>query len=383
MKLDRLLELTRNPSLLGADESQDLESLVQEYPYFSAAQLLLTIKYKQQNTSHFNRQLQKAAAHLPDKNVLAIALHEDLARLQLMTITETEAELQTETTFDEPVVIQAGISQVVQAEELEAPDTALEIESVAEVALEPQVVIEEITALEEEVVEAASEIAAVEADLTSFDEDVTLPEVSSLREQAPEEEKENVEVAQVEIKQHEVEKDVKLTGAHTAELNEVVLNEPSMEVETVQTIAATDLPEQSFLAAAHDRLSWFRYFAGKPLHEQPADVLEELYQEHMSGDFLKAEAATLPEIKSELKAVINHDTEVARDKNLEEEIRRLAYESISDEELPASETLAAIYESQRDYKKALRIYQKLMLKFPDRMTYFAGLIASTKEKLNN
>lgn len=382
MKLDRLLELTRNPSLLGADESQDLESLVQEYPYFSAAQLLLTIKYKQQNTSHFNRQLQKAAAHLPDKNVLATALHEDLAQLQLMAITETEAELQTET-FDEQVATQVEIPEVVQAEELEAPETALEIESDAEVALEPQVVIEEMTALEEAAVEAASEIATVETDLASVDAEVTLQEVASLREQAPEEEKENAEVVQEEIEQDEVEEDVTLTGEHTAELNEVVLNESSTEVETVQTIAATDLPEQSFLAAAHDRLSWFRFFAGKPLHEQPADVLEELYQEHMSGDFLKAEAATLPEIKSELKAVINHDTEVARDKNLEEEIRRLAYESISDEELPASETLAAIYESQRDYKKALRIYQKLMLKFPDRMTYFAGLIASTKEKLNN
>jgi len=370
MKLDRLLELTRNPSLLGADESQDLETLVQEYPYFSAAQLLLTIKYKQQNTSRFNRQLQKAAAHLPDKNVLAVALHEDLARMQLLASEEIESIPQVEAISFESNQKEDEI-EVVQELEQEAENA--EVISLDHFNNEAEV------ALEDRVTDTADNDATTEKEEAQSEVKVEI---------------EDVEVGKVEVEEEEVGKEevgkeeVTLEEALHLVLEDTPVGEPTQFLTEVvhddsETASGTKLPEQNFLAVAHDRLSWFRFFAGKPLREQPADVLEELYQEHMSGDFLKAEAATLPEIKSELKAVINHDTEVARDKNLEEEIRRLAYESISDEELPASETLAAIYESQKDYKKALRIYQKLMLKFPDRMTYFAGLIASTKEKLNN
>lgn len=394
MKLDRLLAFTRQPDLLITDESQDLETLLQEYPYFSAAQLLLTIKYKQQNSSRLNRQLQKAAAHLPDKNVLAAALNEGLAQMQQLeelelsestSAVEVEAALETvhvtepeviaaEVLEKENEIVPAVLEEETLAEEI-APLESLAGNTLPEVATEtspenspePEVVqeLEEQLAEEEEIAPTAT-IEATVADLAESSEEIP-------------EEQEAVAAVSGEVARDEVEffpetepsaENTEAAALPLAELTKVAIEKPLKQ-------------EEQFLTQAHDRLSWFRFFAGKPLREQPDDVLEELYLEHMSGDFLQAASASLPEIKTELKAVVNHDAEVASNKNLEEEIRRLAYESISDEELPASETLAAIYESQKDYKKALRIYQKLMLKFPDRMTYFAGLIATTKEKLNN
>ena len=124
-----------------------------------------------------------------------------------------------------------------------------------------------------------------------------------------------------------------------------------------------------FMAQPHDRLSWFKFYAGKPLREQSEEVLDQLYQEHMQQDLLRA-----PEQDQQIVAIraqVNRAEEVPSSKAVEEEIRRLAYESISDDELPASETLAGIYAAQHDYKKAIRIYQKLILKFPDKMSYFA------------
>lgn len=367
MKLDRLLSFTRQPELLATDESQDLETLLQEYPYFSAAQLLLTIKYKKQNSSRFNRQLQRAAAHLPDKNVLAAALNEGLAQLQQLEMLEQQD------------VISVGTTEESIEEVTTSPE---EVTSAIEVAL-PEVVVSEETP---DTIEVLIENSPESELLANEPLQEVQQEINDSREvEADETRERELKKSESELAFGEVDE---LASAASFLVLETITENSAEPKEITTTINQQEeenqlQPEEQFLTQAHDRLSWFRFFAGKPLREQPDDVLEELYLEHMSGDFLQAESATLPEIKTELKAVVNHNAEVASDKNLEEEIRRLAYESISDEELPASETLAAIYESQKDYKKALRIYQKLMLKFPDRMTYFAGLIATTKEKLNN
>ena len=43
-----------------------------------------------------------------------------------------------------------------------------------------------------------------------------------------------------------------------------------------------------------------------------------------------------------------------------------------------TETLAKIYEKQGNYSKAIKIYQKLRLRFPEKNDYFAGLIENLK-----
>jgi tetratricopeptide (TPR) repeat protein len=153
-----------------------------------------------------------------------------------------------------------------------------------------------------------------------------------------------------------------------------------------ETVMATLTPESTseltaeyavFVTHAHDRLSWFRFFAAKPLREQPDEVLEQLYMEHMQQDLLQAPAENPVEA---IKVRVNTAEEVPSSREMENEIKRLAYDSISDDELPASETLARIYEQQQEYKRAIKIYQKLILKFPDKMTYFAGLIEALRQK---
>jgi tetratricopeptide (TPR) repeat protein len=52
--------------------------------------------------------------------------------------------------------------------------------------------------------------------------------------------------------------------------------------------------------------------------------------------------------------------------------------SIEEDDDLATETLAKIYTKQGNYKKAIRIYEKLCLKFPDKMPYFVALIQKIK-----
>ena len=56
----------------------------------------------------------------------------------------------------------------------------------------------------------------------------------------------------------------------------------------------------------------------------------------------------------------------------------MASKSIKDHQEAISETLAKIIFSQKNYKKAIEMYQALSLKFPEKKAYFANQIQAIK-----
>ncbi|MDD5571635.1 MAG: hypothetical protein PHD97_10855 [Bacteroidales bacterium] len=61
----------------------------------------------------------------------------------------------------------------------------------------------------------------------------------------------------------------------------------------------------------------------------------------------------------------------------------LAENSIAEDDDIATETLAIIHMRQGNYNKAIKIYEKLSLKFPEKIIYFAAQINSIRNLIQN
>ena len=76
MDKDRFQHIINNPQSINDNDIELLSSMVDAYPYFTVAQVLLAVGYNLKEDKKLNRQLRFAAAISPDRNALRHLLAE-------------------------------------------------------------------------------------------------------------------------------------------------------------------------------------------------------------------------------------------------------------------------------------------------------------------
>lgn len=277
--------------------TSELENLVEKFPYFQQAHLLLAKKYQQQSNPKFDQQLQIAALYTPDRELLYSIFNEKNAATSFETPVAFREEPKQEITVKEEATVTEPVLEI--AEEREEEE---------KVELAPQVA-------EEKPVE---EIAAAEQET----EPVIIP-------------KEGAEETKAEFS---------VSESHTFE-------------EWLQAFSKTEAPKFEF---AQEEI---------PVETEKQDEeLEKLY---------------LTNIPVNLQELVEEETNYSKglDKFIEEQIqkhraptvRMPVYENELAPEL-ITETMAKVYEMQKKYTKAIRCYEILGLKYPEKNDFFAARI---------
>ncbi len=90
MEKDILRHIIENPQSIKKDDIESLSSIVDTYPYFTVAQVLLAIGYDLNEDRKASKQLRLAAAMVPDRNALRCLMAESKEK---MTVVDLPDEL--------------------------------------------------------------------------------------------------------------------------------------------------------------------------------------------------------------------------------------------------------------------------------------------------
>ncbi|HWB62193.1 MAG TPA: hypothetical protein VG603_01695 [Chitinophagales bacterium] len=292
--------------MLGRFSTAELETMVEKFPYFQEAHLLLAKKYQDESNPAFDRQLQIAALYANNRELLFQIFHKGNVA---------------------PVIKKAAPvppAPPVLEEQVIAP--APPLETLAEVTLQT---------IEKPVTESETPpvITIVEPEPA-----VTEPPVTTVYE-AP------------------------VTGSEA----------PAIEATEVQEAPVFSTAEP------HTFNEWLRAFSATPIQE--AGKAATLTPTQQDEELNKIITQNLP--AGYLIELVKEETNYSKglDKFIEEQIERHrktpAKNPVSDAELdPAlvTETMARVYEMQKKYSRAIKAYQLLALKFPEKNDFFAARI---------
>lgn len=422
MNAKQFLEWMRKPGLSGREDGAQLDSLLQSYPYFQTAHLLYIKNLHNQGSFLYNNQLKSAAIYVADRKVLydLIKRKDAVEPVEETTVSKVEIALPVEEQKQEiksappkfpekrfvsnPDEWEAGMLRQLQLlhhwrgkekeevkpkEEIhpianttpaaeqkevqnevpkhEIPDAKDELNTLLYVLVEP--------GQSEDIGEELSEEPVAEIENTTEETRWEIHPVEDSKE-----EKEEAQV-HVEVPQDPVQQDILVEAIHS--VFELEADDKLPDVSELKTVSENTINSE----------------IEKPL--EPVKEEQEINIGEMSFATWVASLKQNGPVKqtekqsiAEQKAPVSSNGEELIERFIKEEPRiqvkksgffnpvNMAKKSVQESDEFITETLARIYAKQGNIPKAIRAYQKLSLKFPEKTAYFAALIEELKRTPN-
>lgn len=336
MNKQEFISLIEHPEQLGKSNITALKQLVVDFPYFQAAQILLTKALYNDHHYEFEKQLKYTSLIVPDRSVLFRYIHNLSDKQQPAETVLKKPDPAVEQTLEnrpEPI----GIEEVKIEEPIYTANHSDE-----HLPVEVEVVEKEPT-----YVSPISEVShpfPVESEMVIEDD---VPRKEEIADSISQPEEQPIQ-------------DVKASESHSftewlqlQQGKKIVVTESPAQEEQHIDISETTEPEQ------HQPET-----TGKS--EMEAEIAEQVKRSNIN-DF-----------ESILDKFIRENPRISRGKAEFYNPVNMAKQSVEEDDELVTETLANVYYKQGHYKKAIRAYEKLCLIYPHKMTYFASLIQKIK-----
>jgi hypothetical protein len=375
----QFIDIIREPRHLDSAQVAELESIVKEYPFFESAHLLYAKGLHQYNALNYSRQLRKTAIVANSRAVLYELLHpkEPAVLYQLVA--------------KEPEIVPEPIAELVKPEvPVVEPEKKTEEET-------PPLSRNPVTITSDEIKVVYITTVPKTPELVPEKEEKVLAKEQPVAEKTPEvpkteeplltkESTTGDEIAIIQSIENETEAPAELSGEEI--LNRSIGQEISRGI--IQSYVETELIKTPELQKEEiqkplsftDWLNRVKTEAGtiSKTEVKPPEPIKKSVPKEEKQPKPEKKPSNLEQNKNIIDKIIDSDPgRIKLGTNKFFTPASDAKQSLLENEHLVTETLAKIYALQGNISKAIRAYEILSLKFPQKSVYFASLIEKLKK----
>lgn len=322
MNISDFTYILQNPKQINASQTDTIASVVKEFPYFQAARVVHLKGLKNQDSYKYNQSLKVTAAHTADRSIL----------FEFIT---------------SKIFHQHSISETIKESHNNTSDIEVETE---------EIVLDASAQMEQAIKTKIQEADAI-LDPELFQPKVTVPIAAIVPETEAVNEAEIIE--------------------ETPTTEPTPSNETTPE-ETLQLGKPLSFNQQE----KHSFSEWLRLTNFKPIERQEEKTQKEEIKEEEKIISKETVASDKTKRFDLIDKFIDANPKIVP-KATKEKTINLAKENSIDQSILMTETLAKVYLEQKKYKKAIKAYDILILKYPEKSGFFADQIRAIKKLQQN